>query len=144
MADPLTIDQMYDYCQHKEAGQKQGNKFPFSVALEYCKSQFGVSPSRSMLSRVWIGRDQWKGGPRPQARRPKRLEEEEGDALPPILLDDAREAAAKIARFVTENCYDFGADVKFKFDKKIAAVLNMMMIERFRSKAQSTLDAFLV
>jgi len=29
------------------------------------------------------------------------------------------------------------------FDKKIAAVLNKMMIERFRSKAQSTLDAFL-
>jgi hypothetical protein len=65
-------------------------------------------------------------------------------ALPPILLDDAREAAAKIARFMTENCDDFGADVEFMFDKNIAAELNKMMIERFRSKAQSTLDAFLV
>jgi hypothetical protein len=55
--------------------------------------------------------------PGPQARRPKRLEEEEGDALPPILLDDAREAAAKIARFMTENCDDFGADVEFMCDK---------------------------
>jgi hypothetical protein len=45
---------------------------------------------------------------------------------------------------MTENCDDFGADVEFMFDKKIAAVLNKMMIERFRSKAQSTLDAFLV
>jgi hypothetical protein len=38
----------------------------------------------------------------------------------------------------------FGADVEFIFDKKIAAILNKMMIERFRNKAQSTLDAFLV
>jgi len=45
---------------------------------------------------------------------------------------------------MTENCDDFGADVEYMFDKKIAAVLNKMMIERFRSKAQSTLDAFLV
>jgi len=115
MADFLTIDQKYEYCQHKEAVQKQGNKFPFSVALEYCKNKFGVSPSSSTLSRVWIGRDH-----------------------------DAREAAAKIACFMTENCDDFGADVEFMFDKKIAAVFNKMMIERFRSKAQSTLDAFLV
>jgi hypothetical protein len=68
---------------------------------------------------------------------------EESDALPPIFLDDAREAAAKIARFMTENCDDFGADVGFMFDKKIAAILNKIMIERFRNKAQSTLDAFL-
>jgi hypothetical protein len=61
--------------KHKEAVQKQGNKFSFSVALEYCD--------------------------------------------------------------------DFGADVEFMFDR-IAAVLNKMMIERFRSKAQSILDAFLV
>jgi hypothetical protein len=67
MADSLTIDQKYEYCRPKEAVQKQGNKFPFSVA-----------------------------------------------------------------------------DVEFMFDKKIAAVLNKMMIEKFRSKAQSTLDAFLV
>jgi len=114
MADSLTIDQKYEYCQHKEAVQKQGNKFPFSVALEYCKNKSGVSPS-STLSRVWIGRDH-----------------------------DAQEAAAKIARFMTENCDNFGADVEFMFDKKIAAVLNKMMNERFRSKAQSTLDAFLI
>jgi hypothetical protein len=69
---------------------------------------------------------------------------EESDALPPILLDDAREAAAKITRFITEKCDDFGADVEFMFDKKTAAVLNKIMIERFRSWAQSTLDAFLV
>jgi len=50
------------------------------------------------------------------------------DALPPILLVDAREAAAKIARFMTENCDDLGADVEFMFDKKIAAVLNKMMV----------------
>jgi hypothetical protein len=69
------------------------------------------------------------------------------DALPPILFDDAREAAAKIARFMTENCDDFGADVELMCpnqNKKIAAVLNKMLIERFRSKAQSTLDAVLV
>jgi hypothetical protein len=84
MADSLTSDQKYEYCQHKEALQKQGKKFPFSVALEYCKNKFGVSPS------------------------------------------------------------SFGADVEFMFDKKIAAILNKMMIERFRNKAQSTLDAFLV
>jgi hypothetical protein len=30
------------------------------------------------------------------------------------------------------------------FDKKIAAVVNKKMIERFRSKAQSTLDAIMV
>jgi hypothetical protein len=64
--------------------------------------------------------------------------------LPPILLDDAREAAAKIARFMTENCGGFGADVEFMFDKKIASVLVKMLIERFSSKEQSTLDAFLV
>jgi hypothetical protein len=40
MADSLTIDQKYEYCQHKEAVQKPGNKFPFSVALEYCKNKF--------------------------------------------------------------------------------------------------------
>jgi hypothetical protein len=74
MADSLTIDQKHEYCQHKEALQKQGNKFPFSVALEL----------------------------------------------------------------------DFGADVEFMFDKKIAAILDKVMIERFRNKAQSTLDAFLV
>jgi hypothetical protein len=45
---------------------------------------------------------------------------------------------------MTENCDDFGADVEFMFDKKIAAILNKMMIERFRNKAQSTIDAFLV
>jgi hypothetical protein len=73
MADSLTIDQKYEYCQHKEF----------------------------------------------------------------------KEAAAKIARFMTE-CDDFGADVEFMSDKKIAAILNKMMIERFRNKAQSTLDAFLV
>jgi hypothetical protein len=60
MADSLTIDQKYEYCQHREALQKQGNKFPFSVALKYCKNNFGVSPSSSTLSRVWIGRDQWE------------------------------------------------------------------------------------
>jgi len=60
MADSLTVDQKYEYCQHKEAVQKQGNKFPFSVALEYCKNKSGVSPSSSTLIRVWIGRDQWK------------------------------------------------------------------------------------
>jgi len=29
---------------------------------------------------------------------------------------------------MTENCDDFGADVEVRFDKKIAAVLNKMMI----------------
>jgi hypothetical protein len=57
---------------------------------------------------------------------------------------DGPEAAARIARFTTENCDDFGADVDFMFDKKIAAELNKMMVEKLRSKAQSTLDAFLV
>jgi hypothetical protein len=38
----------------------------------------------------------------------------------------------------------FVADVAIMFDKKIAAILNKMMIERSRNKAQSTLDAFLV
>jgi hypothetical protein len=84
MADSLTSDQKYEYCQHKEALQKQGNKFPLIVALEYCKNKFGVSPS------------------------------------------------------------SFRADVEIMFDKKNAAILNNMMIERFRNKAQSTLDAFLV
>jgi hypothetical protein len=84
MADSLTSDQKYEYCQHKEALQKQGNKFPLIVALEYCKNKFGVSPS------------------------------------------------------------SFGADVEFMFDKKIAAILIKMMIERFRNKAQSILDAFFV
>jgi hypothetical protein len=88
MADSLTIDQKYEYCQHIVALQKQGNNFPFSVALEYCKNTFGVSPSSNTLSRVWTGREG--------------EEEEESDALPPILLDDAREAAAKIARFMKE------------------------------------------
>jgi hypothetical protein len=88
MADFLTIDLKYEYCQHEEAVQKQGNKFPFSVALEYCK---------------------------------------------------------KVARSMREeNCNDIGADVAFMFDKKIAVVLNKMMIERFRSKAQRILEAFLV
>jgi len=41
MADSLTVYQKYEYCQHKEAVQKQGNKFPFSVALEYCKNKVG-------------------------------------------------------------------------------------------------------
>jgi hypothetical protein len=44
----------------------------------------------------------------------------------------------------SENCDDFGPDVEVMFDKKISAVLNKMMIERFWSKARSTLDAFLV
>jgi hypothetical protein len=52
MADSLTIDQNYENCQHKEALQKQGNKFPFSVALEYGKNKFGVSPS-SFLGQMW-------------------------------------------------------------------------------------------
>ena len=119
MADSLTINQKYEYCQHKEAVQKQGNKFPFSVALEYCKNKFGVSPSNS-------------------------TEEKEEEDCPLFFSMTPGVAAAKIARFMTENCDDFGADVEFMFDKKIAAVLNKMMIERFRSKAQSTLDAFLV
>jgi hypothetical protein len=46
------------------------------------------------LSRVWIGRDQWKSAP---ARKL------------------ACQKAAKIARFMTENCDDFGADVDFIF-----------------------------
>jgi hypothetical protein len=95
MADSLTTVQKHEYCQHKEAVQKQGNKFPFSVALEYCKNKYGVSPSSSTPSRIWVGRDQW-------------------------------ESAQAI------------------LDKTIAAVLNKIMIERFRSKAQSTLDASLV
>jgi hypothetical protein len=66
MADSLTIDQKDEDCQHKEAIQKQGNKFPFSVALKYCKNKFGVSPSSSTLSRVWTGRDQWESA---QARK---------------------------------------------------------------------------
>jgi hypothetical protein len=37
---------------------------------------------------------------------------------------------------MTENCDDFGADVEFMFDKKIAAILNKMMIERFRKGAE--------
>ncbi len=49
-----------------------------------------------------------------------------------------------IARFMTENCDAFEANVEFMSDKKIAAVLNKMLIARFRSKAQSTLDAFLI
>jgi hypothetical protein len=77
MADSLTIDQNYEYCQHKEALQKQGNKFPFSVALL----------NTAIISSV---------------------------------------------------------SGEFIFDKKIAAILNKIMIERFRNKAQSTLDAFLV
>jgi hypothetical protein len=71
MADSLTIDQKYEYCQHKEF----------------------------------------------------------------------KEAAAKIARFMTENCDDFGADVEFmfdkKFDKKIAAILNKMMIERLGTRRRA-------
>jgi hypothetical protein len=51
MTDSLTIDQKYEYDQHKKAVQKQGHKFPFSVAMEYCKNKFGVSPSSSTLSR---------------------------------------------------------------------------------------------
>jgi hypothetical protein len=120
MADSLTIDQMYEYCWHKEALQKQGIEFPFSVALEYCKNKFGVSPSSSTLSRVWTGRDQWESA---QARRKK---------------------GSKAQRIRGAACDDFGADVEFMFNKNIAAILNKMMIERFRNKAQSTLDTFLV
>jgi hypothetical protein len=36
-----------------------------------------------------------------------------------------------------------GAEIEFTFEKKIAAPLNRMTIERMRHKAQSTLDAFL-
>jgi hypothetical protein len=45
---------------------------------------------------------------------------------------------------MTDNCDDFGTEVEVMFDKKIAAILNKMMIERFRNKAQSTIDALLV
>jgi hypothetical protein len=45
-------------------------------------------------------------------------------------------------RFMTENASVFGKDVKFSFERKIAAPMNKMMIGRLGSRVQSTLDSF--
>jgi hypothetical protein len=43
---------------------------------------------------------------------------------------------------MAENASEFGKDVEFDFERKIAAPLNKMMIERLGSRVQSTLDSF--
>jgi hypothetical protein len=54
----------------------------------------------------------------------------------------AREAATLVARFMAENASEFGKDVEFRFERKIAAPMNKMMIGRLGSRVQSTLDSF--
>jgi hypothetical protein len=72
-------------------------------------------------------------------------EEEEGPVLPAELavpLDAAREAAAVVARLMAENASDFGSDLEFMFEKKIANPLQKMMTGRLRNRVQGTLDGF--
>ena len=63
-------------------------------------------------------------------------------AEPPIPLSNAREAAALLSRFMGENADKFGSDVEFMFEKKIAAPLSKMMIERLGKRVQGKLARF--
>jgi hypothetical protein len=70
MADSLTIDQKYEvlpaYRDSPEAGEQVLIQCSLGILQEEVADKFGVSPSSRTLSRVWIGRDQWKSA---QARK---------------------------------------------------------------------------
>jgi len=51
-------------------------------------------------------------------------------AEPPIPLLQARKAATLLSRFMAENADEFGLAGEFMFERKIAAPLSKMMIER--------------
>jgi hypothetical protein len=51
-------------------------------------------------------------------------------------------SSTAIARFMAENASEFGKDVEFSFERKIAAPMNKMMIGRLGSRVQRTLDSF--
>jgi hypothetical protein len=70
-------------------------------------------------------------------------EEEEGPVLPAepaVPLDAAREA---VARFTAKNPRNFGSDVKFMFEKKIANPLQKMMIGRLRNRGLGSFSEWL-
>jgi hypothetical protein len=43
---------------------------------------------------------------------------------------------------MAENAKEFGTEVEFSFQNKIAALMNKMMIERLGSRKQIILDSF--
>jgi len=115
--------------------EKDGRKMPYKDQLAYCQENFNQSPSSSQISRVWLDRAKWlnrnvvNSDDNPKGKRvrgPKwedlekalalwvtQGEEEVDDepvlpALPPILLVQAREAAATLSRFMAENADTFG------------------------------------
>jgi hypothetical protein len=73
MADSLTIDQKYEYCEHKEAVQKQGNKFPCIVALEILQEQPWCQPQQQHAQQSLDRERSVEECPSPEALKPKRL-----------------------------------------------------------------------
>ena len=61
---------------------------------------------------------------------------------PAVSLVAAREAAATLAQFMTENPDEFGRDVEFMFERKVSAPMSKMLIGRMKSRVQSTVHRF--
>jgi len=62
--------------------------------------------------------------------------------LTAVSLDEAREAAAILARFLGQNSDDFPAAEQFSFERGVTAKLSKMMIARIMQRVQQPLTAF--
>jgi len=112
-----------------------------------CQENSKQSPSSSAISRIWADREirlNDKSDDNPKGKRRGWMPSLscQQSRPPPLPLLHVCQAAALLSRLMAENADDFGSDVEFMLERKIAA-LGKMIIERLGKWVQGTLDQFL-